>query len=270
MTARYGVIGQPVAHSKSPRIHTLFAQQTGHDISYDLLPAPLDGFAPFVAGLIERGFAGANVTVPFKQEAFALATSHSAAAQAAGAVNTLIFDNGQIRGDNTDGVGLVRDLTANLGIDLRGKRVLLLGAGGAARGVIRPLQRAGVAGLVLANRTLATAQSLALAFDIEALPLDACGADHDLVINATSAGLQGAGPSLPHDVWRTGMWAYDMLYGAKPSAFLQTAAQGGAQCADGLGMLVEQAAESFALWRAVRPQTAPVLALLRAELHMAA
>jgi shikimate dehydrogenase len=270
MTVRYGVIGQPVAHSRSPRIHTLFAQQTGHDISYDLLPAPLDGFAPFVAGLIERGFAGANVTVPFKQEAFALATSHSAAAQAAGAVNTLIFDNGQIRGDNTDGVGLVRDLTANLDIELAGKRVLLLGAGGAARGVIRPLQQAGVARLMLANRTLTTAQALALEFGIAALPLDACGADHDLVINATSAGLQAQGPALSQRFWHAGMLAYDMLYGARPSAFLQVAQLCGARCADGLGMLVEQAAESFALWRAVRPQTAPVLALLRAELHMAA
>lgn len=275
MTDRYAVIGNPIAHSKSPRIHAEFARQTGQDLRYVALLAPLDGFVEVAQAFAAGGGCGANVTVPFKEAAFQLANARTPRAQAAGAVNTLRFsESGDILGDNTDGAGLVRDLTANLGFDLAGRRILLLGAGGAARGVILPLLEAAPATLFIANRTAAKAAALASDLRIHAGNaaeklagggLDALpGRCFDLVINATSASLAGELPPLPDDLFAPDALAYDMMYG-RDTPFLAFARQQGARTADGLGMLVEQAAEAFALWRGVRPDTAPVLAALRAD-----
>ena len=269
MSDRYAVFGNPISHSKSPRIHALFAAQTGQDMSYEALLAPLDGFAAAVRQFSAGGGRGANVTVPFKEEAFRLAQSLTPRAQAAGAVNTLMFVDHTIHGDNTDGAGLVRDLQANLGCDLAGKRILLLGAGGAARGVILPLLEAHPATLTLANRTEEKAFRLALEFTgkTPVLP-EACGyaqlAGHsfDLVINATSAGLTDTPLPLPPHLFAPRSLAYEMVYG-RDTPFLHQAREAGARTADGLGMLVEQAAEAFMLWRGVRAATAPVLAQLR-------
>jgi shikimate dehydrogenase len=271
MTDRYAVIGNPVAHSQSPRIHAAFARQTGAVLSYERLLAPLDGFAQTVRAFQAVGGRGANVTVPFKEQAFDLAARHSARALAAGAVNTLRFDDGGIYGDNTDGVGLVRDLSINHGVALRNARVLLIGAGGAARGVVGPLLDAQPRELVIANRTLEKAVAIAARF---APHVEACGYGtlaqrrFDVLVNATSASLAGQLPPIPDDVYAHAALAYDMMYGAAPTLFLQHAAQRGTpRCIDGLGMLVEQAAESFLVWRGVRPETAPVLAILRADLQ---
>jgi shikimate dehydrogenase len=264
VTDRYAVFGNPIAHSKSPRIHALFAAQTRQDLSYEAILAPLDGFADAVRGFVAAGGKGANVTVPFKEEAFRLATELSPRAQAAGAVNTLSFAGTAIRGDNTDGAGLVRDLTANLGCRLADARILLLGAGGASRGVILPLLEAKPAVLFVANRTAAKAEQLAAAFNIEGGGFEAlAGRAFDLVINATSAGLSDAALPLPAGVFAPGCLAYEMLYG-RETPFMAQARAAGCQVADGLGMLVEQAAEAFFVWRGVRPDTAPVLAELRA------
>ena len=264
MSDRYAVIGNPIAHSKSPRIHALFATATGQDLSYEALLAPLDCFATTVGDFIAAGGRGANVTVPFKEEAFRLATRLSERAQAAGAVNTLAFDGTEIFGDNTDGAGLVRDLKANLGAAIAGKRVLLLGAGGAARGVILPLLAEHPALLTIANRTVDKALGLAAAFPgCTGCGLGAlAGHEFDLVVNATSAGLAGGvSPRLTFS-WAPGALAYDMVYG-KDTDFLRQASTAGVRTADGLGMLVEQAAEAFFVWRGVRPDTGPVLAELR-------
>lgn len=264
MTDRYVVIGNPVAHSKSPRIHALFAAATGQDMAYGALLAPLDAFAATVREFIASGGRGANVTVPFKEEAFRLATRLSERARAAGAVNTLAFDGAEIFGDNTDGAGLVRDLTANLGLTIAGKRVLLLGAGGAARGVILPLLAERPAALTIANRTVDKALALAEAFPgcTGCGPDDLAGSEFDLVINATSAGLKGGvSPRLTFS-WAPASLAYDMMYG-KDSDFLRQARAAGARAADGLGMLVEQAAEAFFVWRGLHPDTRRVLAELR-------
>jgi shikimate dehydrogenase len=266
---RYAVMGNPVAHSKSPVIHRQFAHQFGHPIEYTALWVELDGFADAVQQFRAEGGKGLNVTVPFKPEAFKLADNLSDRAKLAGAVNTLRFEpDAKIFGDNTDGAGLVHDLTKNLNVYLRGKKILLLGAGGAARGVLGPLLQAG-AQLTLSNRTLARAQTMADAVAPGAarvLPLEAlAGERFDLVINATSAGLSGALPPLPDGLLAPGGGAYDLIYGPGAQPFLDWARrQGAAWMADGLGMLVEQAAESFALWRGVRPATAPVIAALRA------
>ncbi len=269
MTDRYVVIGNPIAHSKSPQIHACFAQQTGQELSYERLLAPLDGFDATVRDFIAGGGCGANVTVPFKLDAFALAAERSARAQAAGAVNTLKFDGDLIYGDNTDGVGLVRDIIVNAGIDLGGARVLLLGAGGAARGVILPLLEQLPAQIVIANRTLAKADALVEQFSHTALSaarFDALSGSFDIVINATSASLSAELPPVPASVFGATTFAYDMMYGAAPTVFMQAAASHGARVCDGLGMLVEQAAESFFLWRGVRPDTAPVCQWLREQL----
>jgi len=276
---RYAVIGNPVAHSKSPQIHAAFARQTGQQLRYEALLAPLDGFAAAVARFRAAGGRGANVTVPFKLEAHALAERRSARAEAAGAVNTLAFDAQGIFGDNTDGAGLVRDLVANLHCRLAGSRILLLGAGGAARGAIAPLIAERPMQLVIANRTVAKAEALAARFQPAApggVALSAAGFDalagrcFDLVINATAASLADQAPPLPAGLYADGALAYDMMYGSGDTAFLAAARRAGAQrLADGLGMLVEQAAESFLLWRGVRPDTAPVLASLRADLARA-
>ncbi len=271
MSDRYAVIGNPVGHSKSPRIHALFARQTGQAMVYEAILAPPDGFARALAEFIAAGGRGMNVTIPFKEQAFRLAERHSPRALGARAVNTLAFGEGGIFGDNTDGAGLVRDLKFNLGLSIRGKRVLLAGAGGAARGVVLPLLEESPAALVIANRTEDKARQLAAEFSSRAEKVSGCGfADlsghgFDLVINATSASLSGASLALPRCVFGPGSLAYDMVYG-RPTPFLRQAREGGAaQVTDGLGMLVEQAAESFLLWRGLRPDTAPVLAELRRE-----
>ena len=272
---RYAVIGNPIAHSKSPQIHAAFARQTGQELSYEALLAPVDGFAQTVADFRAHGGRGLNVTVPFKLEAFALAERHTARAQAAGAVNTLAFDADGILGDNTDGAGLVRDLTANLDFALAGRRILLLGAGGATRGVLLPLLDSRPARLTIANRTVAKAEALSTLFAARAgdCVLDACGFDAlagrrvDLGINATAASLADELPPLPPGLYAEGALAYDMMYARAPTRFMRAAlADGAARVADGLGMLVEQAAESFTLWRGVRPDSAPVLAALRRQL----
>jgi len=267
MTDRYCVFGNPIAHSKSPRIHALFARQTGQDLGYEAILAPLDGFADAMRKFAAAGGRGANVTVPFKEQAFRLATVLTARAEAAGAVNTLSFSGSSIRGDNTDGAGLVRDIAANLGCPIEGRRILLLGAGGAARGVILPLLEQMPSGIFVANRTAAKAVDLADAFGIEGGGFDAlAGRPFDLVVNATSAGLSDAALPLPDGIFAPGCLAYDMLYGRETPFMAQARAAGcpGLKVADGLGMLVEQAAEAFLVWRGIRPDTAPVLAELRA------
>jgi len=262
--ARFCVIGNPVGHSKSPRIHAAFAAQTGLPTHYETCLSPLDGFAATVAARIAGGDKGANVTVPFKLEAFALCTRLSARAQAAGAVNTLTFEDG-IAGDNTDGAGLVADIVRNAGVPVAGARVLLVGAGGAARGVILPLLEQQPASLTLVNRTAATAHAVAAHFDgrVTVSSFDALAGPFDIVINATSASISGSVPPLPASVFGAGTLALDMMYGAAPTAFMDVAARHGASVRDGLGMLVEQAAEAFYVWRGVRPDTAQVLAELR-------
>jgi shikimate dehydrogenase len=264
MRDRYAVIGNPVAHSKSPQIHAAFARATGQALDYTRIEAPLDGFAAALASFRAAGGRGANVTVPFKEEAFGLCETTSERSRLAGAVNTLKLDGAEIVGDTTDGVGLVRDLVGNLEMDLAGARVLLVGAGGAARGVLGSLLDAGVQELVIANRTAGKAVALAARFPGVACSAleELTGRSFDIVINATSAGLAGAAPTLPAGILTKGTLAYDMVYG-RDTPFLAAARAAGARASDGLGMLVEQAAESFHLWRGVRPQTGPVLAELR-------
>lgn len=272
MSDRYCVLGNPVAHSRSPAIHAQFAAQSGQDLVYEALLAPLDGFADTVRGFIAAGGKGANVTVPFKEEAFRLSNRLSARAERAGAVNTLTFTADEIAGDNTDGAGLVRDIEANLGFPLAGKRILLLGAGGAARGVIAPLLACKPAGLTIANRSADKAQALAEQFsDIAAVDAGnfakTASSRFDVIINATSASLAGEALPLPAGIFAPGSLAYDMMYGKGETPFLALArAQGAAHLADGLGMLVEQAAEAFLVWRGVRPDSRPVLAALRTQL----
>ena len=267
MTDKYAVIGNPIAHSKSPLIHEAFASQTGQDISYERVLAPLDGFAATVKDLIAKGYKGINVTVPFKFEAYALATGRSERAVSAGAANTLIFDGQGIHADNTDGAGLVRDIEHNLNFPLTGKRLLLLGAGGAAEGVLLPILNANPAVLVVANRTSGKAEAMAAKAHMPNVHgcafSDLAGKQFDVVINATSAGLSDAALPIPDTVFAKDCLAYDMMYG-RETPFMQQARVQGARVADGLGMLVEQAAEAFYLWRGVRPQTQPVMEMLRA------
>ncbi|MFC5511387.1 shikimate dehydrogenase [Massilia jejuensis] len=268
MTDRYCVIGNPIAHSKSPEIHAAFAAQTGQDIEYGRCLAPLDGFADTVRSLAAQGYAGANVTVPFKIEAFTLATRLTARARAAGAVNTLSLAGGDIVGDNTDGAGLVADIVRNAGVALAGKRILLLGAGGAARGIMLPFIEQGPESILVANRTRASADSLAAGFGGHGAAVAACGVDEiagpfDIVINATSSSLSAALPPVPASAFAKGTLALDMMYGSAPSPFMAFAAAQGAATRDGLGMLVEQAAEAFLAWRGVRPETKDVLTQLR-------
>jgi shikimate dehydrogenase len=270
MADRYAVIGNPVSHSKSPRIHAEFARQTGHDIVYVRLPAPRRGFRKELERFIAHGGRGLNVTVPFKEEAAVVCHSVSERGRFAQAVNTLSFNAGKISGDNTDGAGLLRDLENNLHIGLHGRRVLLLGAGGAARGIMMPLIAHGVRMIVVANRDVARARQLEERFglfgNVRARGYDELsGAAYELVINATSASLEGMVPPVPRSIFAPDCVAYDMVYAAGgQTPFLDLAQACGASVTrDGLGMLVEQAAESFFLWRGVRPQTGPVLDLLR-------
>jgi shikimate dehydrogenase len=265
MTDRYAVIGNPVAHSKSPWIHAEFARQTHQDVDYGRIEAPLDGFIRTVDEFRAAGGRGANVTLPFKQQAYLFCNGAvSERARAAGVVNTLIFDGGRIRGDNTDGVGLLRDLTTNLGYAVAGARILLMGAGGAAQGVLAPLLQARPARLVIANRTADKARALAQRYGAGAGGSydDLRGEQFDLLINATSAGLADAAPPLPAGVFAAAALGYDMVYG-RDTPFLAAARAAGVDARDGTGMLVEQAAESFQLWRGLRPDTAPVLAGMR-------
>jgi shikimate dehydrogenase len=270
MTDRYAVIGHPVAHSKSPDIHARFAAQTGQDLIYERLLAPLEGFADSVRTFIDEGGKGANVTVPFKLEAHALASTLTPRARAAGAVNTLKFDGSAILGDNTDGVGLVADIVRNAGVAIRSARVLLLGAGGAGRGVLLPLLNEQPAELVIANRTLSKAIELATQFaapgNVSAADFAAVRGRFDIIVNATSASLASDVPPIPPAAFGANALAYDMMYGKDPTVFMRFAGQHGAAVRDGLGMLVEQAAESFYVWRGVRPDTASVFAELRAAL----
>ena len=270
---RYCVFGNPIAHSKSPAIHAAYAAQTGHAVQYEKRLAPVDGFAAAVHAFIAEGGRGANVTVPFKLEAVRVANALTIRAQAAGAVNTLHFTDDGIIGDNTDGAGLVADIVNNAGMQIVGRRVLLLGAGGAARGVVLPLLEHRPAQLVIANRTVATAQALAAQFAAlgGAGVVSACGYDEidgafDLVINATAASLSAELPPVTGAIFAPGALALDMMYGKEPTVFLQFAASHGARVRDGLGMLVEQAAEAFAVWRGVHPDTAQVLQSLRDQL----
>lgn len=269
---RYAVIGNPVAHSKSPLIHAAFAAQTGQAMQYETVLAPLDGFVAAVDAFRSAGGRGLNVTVPFKLEAHALASRRSPRAEAAGAVNTLAFEGDTLFGDNTDGAGLVRDLEHNLECPLAGRRVLLLGAGGASRGAVLPLLGAAPRSLFIANRSADKADALVEHFRACA---GACllegggfpalaGRAFDVVINATSASLGNAVPDLPTGLYADGALAYDMMYGQGDTPFMRVAReQGASHLADGLGMLVEQAAESFFVWRGIRPDTGPVLQSLR-------
>ncbi|RRU96184.1 shikimate dehydrogenase [Stutzerimonas xanthomarina] len=267
---RYGVFGNPIGHSKSPQIHALFAAQTGHVLCYEALLAPLDDFPGFAQAFFRDG-QGANVTVPFKEQAYGMADQLTERARRAGAVNTLKkLEDGRLLGDNTDGAGLVSDLL-NAGVALAGQRILLLGAGGAVRGVLEPLLAQKPAALIIANRTPSKAEQLVQEF-AELGPLSAStfadlAEPVDLIINGTSASLGGELPPLADSLIRPGQsFCYDMMYAARPTAFCQWAAALGADTRDGLGMLVEQAAEAFELWRGVRPDTAPVLAELRRQL----
>ena len=272
MTDHYCVFGNPVAHSRSPAIHARFAAQCRQNMSYEALLAPLDGFAETVRRFAASGGKGANVTVPFKEEAFRVCTRRSPRAERAAAVNTLAFAADEIHGDNTDGAGLVRDIEVNLGFSLAGKRILLLGAGGAARGVIAPLLACNPARLSIANRSTDKARALVAQFsDLAAVDAgnfaNTENGRFDAVINATSASLAGEALPLPSGVFAPGSLAYDMMYGKGETPFLALAReQGAAHLADGLGMLVEQAAEAFLVWRGVRPDGAPVLAALREQL----
>jgi shikimate dehydrogenase len=266
MTDRYAVIGNPIEHSKSPLIHAAFARQTGQDMIYERLLAPLGGFADTVAEFRAQGGRGLSVTIPFKEDAFQYATRPTRRAELAHAVNTLHFlADGEIFGDTTDGIGLVRDIRTNLGFALQGKNVLLLGAGGAARGVIQPLLDENPAALTVVNRTPAKADALGGAFEsittggFDSLP----GSQFDVVINATASSLSNDLPPLPEDVFAPGALAYDMMYGRETPFMAFARERGAALVADGLGMLVEQAAEAFFIWRGVFPQTGPVIQQLR-------
>ncbi|RZI86459.1 MAG: shikimate dehydrogenase [Rubrivivax sp.] len=276
--ARYAVAGNPVAHSRSPGIHQRFAQQTGQALDYGRLLCPLDAFKPTLQAFVDAGAQGCNVTVPFKFESFEMATRRTPRAALAQAANTLRFDSqadGGWLADNTDGVGLMRDITVNAGVPLAGQRVLLLGAGGASAGVLGPLIETRPAEVVVANRSFEKAQALVdrhadwaaqHGVHLTARTLQDAGLAYDVFINGTAASLSGGGVPVAPGVLRPGTLALDMMYGPAAQPFLQWATAHQAVPRDGLGMLVEQAAESFALWRGVRPDTAPVLAALREEL----
>lgn len=270
---RYAVMGNPVAHSKSPEIHRQFARQFGHRIEYLAIQVDPGGFAQAVEQFRAAGGSGLNVTVPFKLDAFRCADDLSERAELAGAVNTLKFESdGRTFGDNTDGIGLVHDVELNLGIPFKDKQVLILGAGGAVRGVLGPVLKHHPARVMVANRTLAKARDIAAAFKIHGT-VEACAFDNlrgkhfDIVINATSSSLQNELPPLPETLYTRGALAYDMMYGDRPTPFLEwSQLHDAGRISDGFGMLVEQAAESYLVWHGVRPETKPVIAVLRKEL----
>lgn len=267
---RYGVMGYPVSQSRSPVIHRLFALQTGENLQYELLPVPPDKLIDAVMEFQRAGGKGLNVTVPHKADVAVLMDSLSERAESAGAVNTIIFDDDGLTGDNTDGVGLMRDLQDNLGLTLRGADILVLGAGGATRGIIRPLLEAQAGSVMIANRTIEKAEVLVSRFSAYG-PVYACSFDdvprnvnYSLIINATSTGLQGKIPPYPKRAVSPTTFCYDLSYGLNATPFSQwAAAKGAARSVMGWGMLVEQAAESFYLWRGIRPQTESVLKQLK-------
>lgn len=269
---RYAVIGNPIAHSKSPIIHQAFAEQTGETLTYTAELVEIGQVKAFVEQFIQQGGKGLNVTVPFKQDAFELADQLSDRAQRAGAVNTLVLSDESVYGDTTDGIGLLNDLVQNHQQTLKAKRILVVGAGGAVRGVLEPLLLESPACLVVANRTVSKAEQLANDFSSFG-NISGCGFDDlgehpfDLVINGTSASLSGELPPLPNNLLATDACTYDMMYGAQPTPFMNWAhKQGAAEVYDGLGMLVEQAAESFYIWRKKRPETRGVIESLRKSL----
>ena len=269
----YAVMGNPISHSKSPSIHTLFAEQTQQSILYTAIHVDLGGFKQAVGNFTAAGGKGLNVTVPFKQEAWDLVSERSERAERAGAVNTIIIKDEKLIGDNTDGIGLVNDLTINHSIDLKGKNILLMGAGGAARGVLIPLLKQNPTSLFIANRTPDKAKDLAEDFkdvgNVNGGGYEAItDLKFDIVINATAASLQGDLPSLPDSLLNDDASCYDMMYSAKPTPFMVWATEhNAAKVLDGLGMLVEQAAESFSIWRGVKPETQNVIKKLREELQ---
>ena len=269
MTDHYAVIGNPIGHSKSPLIHTEFAKQTGQDLDYISREIPLDDLAGGLKQLQKEGFKGINITVPFKEQVWQSVDNKSDHSKRAGAINTLVFNqDGTLYGDNTDGIGLCRDLLDNHQIGLKDKRILLLGAGGAARGVIEPLLSYQPSQLFIANRTVSKAQQLADIFtefgNVQGGGFDEVVGSFDLIINATSASLQGEVPPLSDNILSEKTSCYDMMYSDTDTAFIIWAKQHGAgKSIDGLGMLVEQAAEAFRLWRGVKPDTKTVIELIR-------
>lgn len=270
MTDKYAVIGNPISHSKSPLIHAAFRDQfkntdTPLDISYEAVLATLDGFEATVRDLIAKGYKGANVTVPFKFEAYNLCDFRHAAARSSGAyaVNTLIFNDNGIDGENTDGIGLRNDIERNIGFSIANKHILILGAGGAAHGILNSLL--GASSITIANRTHDKALQLVMAikdYEAKSSSFESLEKPYDLIINATSAGLTDTALPIPNIIFSRSSLAYDMMYG-RETPFMAQARATGATVSDGLGMLVEQAAEAFHLWRGVRPETAPVIAMLR-------
>ena len=268
---RYVVMGNPVSHSLSPAIHAAFARATGESLSYERLLIPADAFHAHARRFFDAGGRGANVTLPFKVDAFELADTRSERATLAGAANFLSHRDGRIDADNTEGAGLVSDLARNHDVKLEGAHILVLGAGGATRGILAPLLAAKARHIVIANRTAARAMELASRFRahgaVEGVGLDAIPrAEYDVVLNATSTSTRGEELVLPAHALPRGAFAYDLAYGAGARAFVDRAHEAGLRASDGLGMLVEQAAESFELWRGKRPETAPVLAELRARM----
>ena len=272
MAERYAVFGHPIGHSKSPLIHTWFAQQTAQDLSYEAVDVPGEQFEKALAQFLAAGGRGLNCTVPLKELAFKRADRCSQRALSAKAVNTLRLEaDGSLYGDNTDGIGLLRDLTVNLGLRLGDRRILLLGAGGASRGILQPLLEQRPAQLVIANRTRERAEGLAADF-ADSGPVLGCGFDalagrqFDLILNATAASLSGDLPPLPSGLLAADSYCYDLAYASSPTAFVRWGrSQGAALAVDGLGMLVEQAAEAFYLWRGMRPVTADIIAGLEQQ-----
>ena len=266
--ARYAVVGNPIQHSLSPQIHALFADKCRQQMTYEKLQAPLDGFEEFALGLRDVGYAGLNVTIPFKLDAAKLADELTPRARLAGAVNTLKFDGDAIFGDNTDGIGFVRDVQGRLKFALQDAAVLILGAGGGVRGLIGALLEEKPRGIAVANRTHGRAQELADEFGVEALTFDEVPAEHfDLVINGTPTGLHAQAPNIDPETFDDCTLAYDLVYDAHPTPFMELARRGGAKVvSDGLGMLIEQAAEAFLVWRGVRPETLAVYRELRHRL----
>jgi len=269
---QYVIVGNPVAHSKSPQIQAAFAQAMNQEMEYGKLLIPVDDFKEGIAAFIAQGGKGMNVTVPFKQEAWEIAEIRSERATLAGAVNTLfVNDKGQLCADNTDGFGIVTDITKNYHVDLAGKRILMMGAGGAVRGAMLPFLDEKPSEIVIANRTVSKAQDLADKFaeygPVTASSFDDLSGHFDVIINGTSASLHGTMPEMPDGLVNADSLCYDMMYGAEPTTFLTWAeAQGVKKCVDGLGMLVEQAAESFYIWRGVRPDTGDVTRSIREQL----
>ena len=270
MSDSYAVIGNPIAHSKSPLIHTEFSKQTNQDMHYEAILAPLNGFIETIKLFQQNSGKGMNVTIPFKFDAYKISTQLTEQAEAAQAVNTLVFSGNEIYGHNTDGPGLIRDIIINLGFTITAKRILLCGAGGAASGIILPLLKQKPTTLVISNRTVQKAYKLQNQFSsynnivVSCNNEDIVGKNFDLVINATSTSLSGESPFLPKGIFAAGSLAYDLMYGNKQSLFLQFAQEEGARyLSDGLGMLVEQAAESFFLWRGVRPKTKELIKTLK-------